>query len=142
MRRIRASAAGDRRGNGAILKKQNNANKAGKGVEEALAAFMRVLRWDFDQHVKAGPSIYKGQIQVVDFVIRNLKDFLPGLIVESRWQSKHGTVDQKFPYLQKSLETCAMPSIVIVSGGGCRSGALAWLKEQCDDHSARCLQPG
>src|SRR4030095_5539393 len=109
------------------MKKQNNANKAGRGVEEALAAFMRVLRWDFNQHVKTGPSIYKGQIQVVDFVIRNLKDFLPGLIVESRWQSKHGTVDQKFPYLQKSLEACAMPSIVIVSGAVWRSGALAWL---------------
>lgn len=54
--------------------------------------------------------------------------------IECKWQQCSGSVDEKFPYL---MENCRiMPEdciIILVDGGGCKPGALAWLKKAAGD---------
>jgi len=86
----------------------------------------------FDEQVTLGRTIYDTKLRV-DFVARNLTAFPAGLILESKWQDISGSVDEKFPYLVENIRHCfPHPAIVIVHGGGCRVGALAWLRAQVD----------
>ncbi|MDR3200542.1 MAG: 4-diphosphocytidyl-2C-methyl-D-erythritol kinase [Spirochaetales bacterium] len=50
--------------------------------------------------------------------------------IECKWQQSSGSVDEKFPYLYLNCID-AMPEkhiVIIVDGGGARSGAVEWLK--------------
>jgi hypothetical protein len=50
--------------------------------------------------------------------------------IECKWQQSAGSVDEKFPYLYLNCIE-AMPEnhiVIIVDGGGARSGAVEWLK--------------
>lgn len=50
--------------------------------------------------------------------------------VECKWQQSSGSVDEKFPYLYLNCIE-KMPEnniIIIVDGGGAKSGAISWLR--------------
>lgn len=56
--------------------------------------------------------------------------------IECKWQEVAGSVDEKFPYLYLNCIE-AMPEstiIIIVDGGGYKTGALQWLKEVSEDN--------
>jgi hypothetical protein len=109
------------------------ANKSGRTAEDVLAAVMTFAGLRFDQQVVIGRTIYDTELRV-DFVIYNLPDFPHGLAVESKWQDVGGSIDEKFPYLVANIrERYPMPALIIVHGGGCRDGAIAWLRRCCDD---------
>ena len=121
--------------------RSNAANIAGEAVEESLAACMRSIGWLFRRQVKLGRNIYadyanpddrRPYVMRVDFVIDNLQDYPRGLILEVKWQSSKGSVDEKFPYLVDNLRTCSLPSIVVAAGGGVRSGAIGYMRAHCD----------
>ncbi len=57
--------------------------------------------------------------------------------IECKWQEVAGSVDEKFPYLYLNCIE-AMPEstiIIIVDGGGYKTGALQWLKEVSEDNT-------
>jgi hypothetical protein len=85
----------------------------------------------FDRQCIIGRTIYGTEFRV-DFLVHNLPPFPQGLVIESKWQTTGGSVDEKFPYLVENFRACRYPAIVIVHGGGCRDGALEWLQAHCD----------
>jgi hypothetical protein len=94
---------------------------------------LRSIGIQFDYQVVVGRTIYGTELRV-DFILRNLAAFPSGLIVESKWQDVGGSVDEKFPYLWENIRhQYPMPAIVIVHGGGCRDGAMRWLRARCDE---------
>jgi hypothetical protein len=89
-----------------------------------------------------GPPIYR-QAQIfesiygakgrVDIYIPLRTVFPKGLIIESKWQGKSGTTDEKFPYLWLNIMECyPSPTIVVTSGTGARQCAIDWLKGKVD----------
>jgi len=109
------------------------ANKSGRVTENIVADILRGVDLRFDRQVPVGLSIYEPYMLHADFVVRNLAAFPQGLAIESKWQDKSGSVDEKFPYLVMNIQTrYTVPAIVIVAGGSCRLGALKWLGDQCD----------
>jgi len=109
------------------------ANRAGRIAEDVLAEVLRSIGLQFDRQVVIGATIYGYHLRV-DFVVRNFARFPMGLAVESKWQDVDGSVDEKFPYLVANIrQQCPIPAVVIVHGGGHRSGAIDWLRACCDD---------
>jgi len=107
-------------------------NKSGRDTEDILAAVLRVSGITFHRQVTIGTTIYGTELRV-DFVLLNLREFPAGLIVESKWQDVGGSVDEKFPYVLENIRhQYPLPAVVIVHGGGCRDGAVRWLRERVD----------
>ncbi|HPZ09006.1 MAG TPA: 4-diphosphocytidyl-2C-methyl-D-erythritol kinase [Candidatus Eremiobacteraeota bacterium] len=55
--------------------------------------------------------------------------------IECKWQQSSGSVDEKFPYLYLNCIE-AMPEgdiIIIIDGGGAKSGAVKWLKKAVEE---------
>ncbi len=108
------------------------ANRSGHVAEDVLAEVMRGVGLRFERQVVMGKNIYRENLRV-DFVITNLAAFPSGLIVESKWQDRDGSVDEKFPYLVENIQRCyPLPAVVVAHGGGHRPGALAYLEERVD----------
>ena len=108
------------------------ANAAGRVAEDVLASLLQSIGIVFHRQVVIGRTIYGTDLRV-DFVLFNLLAFPAGLVVESKWQDVGGTVDEKFPYLVENIQRMySLPTIVIVHGGGCREGAVRWLRDHCD----------
>jgi len=107
-------------------------NKSGRDTEDILAAVLRVSGIIFTRQVLVGQTIYGTDLRV-DFVLHNLGEFPHGVILESKWQDVGGSVDEKFPYLLENIRyQYPMPAVAIVHGGGCRDGAVRWLRERVD----------
>ena len=135
----------------------NRANSAGKGCETQVASFLSQYGFQeidgkeltdlkamikegyepvealslfgdavFAQQVRGYQTIY-GKPHSHDILGYSKKWFPEGLVIEVKWQSTGGSVDEKLPFVVLSLEE--MPctqSILIVDGGGMRQCALDW----------------
>ena len=78
-----------------------------------------------------GENIYNGR-QIVDFIIS--RQNAEPLVIQAKWQQSKGSVDEKFPFLIINLkEKNLFQSLVVIDGGGYRSDAITWMKEQIDD---------
>jgi len=79
-----------------------------------------------------GTTIYGG-VAIADFVITGAPSWPQGLVIESKWQCAQGSVDEKLPFLILSIQRgYRLPAIIVADGGGHRSEALAWLRNQVD----------
>lgn len=108
------------------------ANQSGRASEQNVAAALRHAGVLFDAQVLLGRTIYDTELRV-DFIARNLSAFPKGLVIESKWQDRDGTVDEKFPYLVENIRHCyPLPAVVVLHGGGCRPGARQWLRTRVD----------
>lgn len=109
------------------------ANKSGHVTENLIADILRGVGLEYERQVLVGQSIYEPYVLRADFIVTNLAAFPLGLAIESKWQDRHGSVDEKFPFLAMNIKTrYRVPAIVVVSGGSCRPGARDWLRAQCD----------
>lgn len=107
-------------------------NQSGAATEANVAAVLSNAGVTFTSQTVLGRTIYGSELRV-DFVARNLKRYPNGVVIESKWQDCAGTADEKFPYLVENIRSCyPLPAIVVAHGGGCRPGALAWLRAQRD----------
>jgi len=107
-----------------------HSNSNGKMAEDAIGAVLSFARCRFERQARAGRTIY-GTDWFVDFLVTNFAEFSRGLIIESKWQDRHGTIDEKFPYLLSNIQCNELPAIIILSGGGCRRGGIDWLRARC-----------
>ena len=106
--------------------------QSGQASERNIAAALHHAGICFASQVSIGRTIYETQARV-DFVATNLEPYPRGLILESKWQDIGGTADEKFPYLVENIRHgYPLPTIVVVHGGGCRPGALMWLRARVD----------
>lgn len=83
----------------------------------------------YEQHAPAGLTIY-GRNRFVDFLVTGARDYPQGLILECKWQSSAGSVDEKFPFLCANITKTRVPTVVLLDGGGYSPGAAAWLRSQ------------
>lgn len=110
------------------------ANASGKAAEHILACILEYKGISINRQYIAGKNIYGGKLQI-DIFIRNLNDFPHGLAIESKWQDVKGTADEKLPYLVANIKQCyPCPAVIVVHGGGIRSGAVRWAKSQVDNN--------
>lgn len=78
-------------------------------------------------------SIYGGRIHC-DFVIYSPDKHPDFLAIESKWQQSPGSVDEKFPYLVENIKKrYPYKTIIVIDGGGYKSKALEWIKNQIDN---------
>jgi|SRR6056300_772129 hypothetical protein len=85
----------------------------------------------FASQFNLGKNIYKTK-QIVDFIITRADD--TPLVIQAKWQQSKGSVDEKLPFLVINLkEESPFDSLIIIDGGGYRSDAVTWIKEQIDN---------
>jgi hypothetical protein len=110
------------------------AHRTGRRAEDAIADLLKRHDCEFRRQAKIGLSIYHPHVLHADFLVDNILEFPDGLAIESKWQDIGGTADEKFPYLVANImgDRYPCPVVVVVNGGGVRSGALQWLKAQVD----------
>lgn len=82
-----------------------------------------------------GNTVYDTD-RFADFFIVNKDKFPDDLIIECKWQQSAGSVDEKYPYLVVNIMKTAIPTIVLIDGGGYKQAAIAWLKNQVDPNRA------
>lgn len=109
------------------------ANHAGKTAEAAIYCLFKERGYQIERQKKVGTSIY-GTTLFADFFIHWLPGFPNGLVVESKWQSAGGSVDEKYPYIVANIKAgrYLAPVIVVLDGGGYKDGAAKWLRGQVD----------
>jgi hypothetical protein len=85
----------------------------------------------FASQFNLGKNIYKTK-QIVDFIITRADD--TPLVIQAKWQQSKGSVDEKFPFLVINLkEESPFDSLIVIDGGGYRSDAVTWMKQQIDN---------
>lgn len=111
----------------------SRANRSGRTAEYILAFILKHQGFSVKKQHIAGKNIYGGRLQI-DLFVQGLKNFPDGLAVESKWQDVRGTADEKIPYLVANVQECyPCPTVIVVHGGGIRSGAVKWAKSQIND---------
>ena len=83
----------------------------------------------YAQQVEVGRDIY-GKRRRVDFLLFHPLRHPNGLIIECKWQSSSGSVEEKFPFLVLNITRGEYDAIVILDGGGYNSGAEQWLRSE------------
>ena len=83
----------------------------------------------YAKQVPCGTSIYETQ-RKCDFLVLNREKFPDGLIIECKWQQSAGSVDEKYPFTVFNIMKIAVPTIILLDGGGYKPAAMRWLKEQ------------
>ena len=81
------------------------------------------------KQLPVGPTIYD-TIRKCDFFIVNREKFPDDLIIECKWQQVGGSVDEKYPFLLFNIIKTAVPTVILLDGGGCKKSAMLWLKDQ------------
>ena len=74
-----------------------------------------------------GESLYGSKMKI-DFVLYDKLKFPDGLIIEAKWQSSQGSVDEKYVYTALSLLKQKGEKILVLDGGGFREGAMNYLQ--------------
>jgi len=84
----------------------------------------------FTDQLKICKSIYGNPIRC-DFMLYNSEKLPPELVIESKWQQSKGSVDEKFPYLERNIrEQYPYNTIVVLDGGGYKPSAEKWLRSK------------
>lgn len=89
----------------------------------------------YAKQVPCGESIY-GTKRKCDFLVLNQEKFPEGLIIECKWQSSGGSVDEKYPFALFNIFKIGVPTIILLDGGGYKQAAMKWLKDQVDPNRA------
>lgn len=77
-----------------------------------------------------GISIYETKLSC-NFIIYNKEKYPNFLVIETKWQQKLGTVDEKYPYWILNIKNqIPYKTIIVLDGGGYRKGAEKWVKKQ------------
>ena len=84
----------------------------------------------YARQVYMGLGIYSTDIYVDFYIIGSVANSSV-LIIECKWQNSSGSVDEKLPYVNLNIQHCyPAPALVLIDGGGMKSGAINWLKTQ------------
>jgi hypothetical protein len=88
----------------------------------------------YSRQFTVGDSIYNTPIKC-DFILHHPIKHPKCLVIESKWQESGGSTDEKFPYIVLNIkEKIGYPTIIILDGGGYKTGAENWLRSQVEDN--------
>lgn len=124
-----------------------HANKSGKRLENHAAEVLDDLGYSkvlskhfFDLKSRVGNPIYArqcyagtslyGRRRRVDIILHHPEKWEDCLVIQCKWQSEKGTVDEKYPYEVLSIGENPYPTIVILEGTGYRPESGEWLRSQ------------
>ena len=111
------------------IKKDNFVSKA-IGRERSNFITIKI----FTKQLNICDSIYGTPIRC-DFMLYNSEKHPDGLVIESKWQQSKGSVDEKFPYLERNIiEKYPYNTIVVLDGGGYKPSANNWLRSKIRDN--------
>ena len=83
----------------------------------------------FAEQVETGLSIY-GKKRIVDFALYHPQRWPDCLVLQCKWQTSSGSVDEKYPYEVENIAHAKFPTIIVLDGGGYSEGARQWLIAQ------------
>ena len=83
----------------------------------------------FAEQVETGTSIYNKK-RVVDFALYHPQRWPECLVIQCKWQTSSGSVDEKYPYEVENIAHAGFPTIIVLDGGGYSDGARQWLLAQ------------
>ncbi len=83
----------------------------------------------YAQQVETGKDIY-GKRRFVDVILYHPRLWPDCLVIQCKWQSSQGSVDQKFPFEVLSIQQDEYDTIILLDGGGYALGARQWLLNQ------------
>jgi len=108
-------------------KKQLQADiKAGGDPLTCLAAYGGKV---FVRQCTGYPTLY-GRPARHDFLVQGVAGLADGLIIEMKWQTVGGSVDEKFPFVALSFQSLSQTACLILDGGGATDKACEWVKAQ------------
>ena len=76
-----------------------------------------------------GKTLYGGTRRV-DFILYHPVKWSECLVIECKWQSGGGSVDQKYPYFVSSANLNEQPALFVVDGEGYSGRSKEWLQSQ------------
>lgn len=82
-------------------------------------------RW-YVRQAYIGKSIYDTD-RLCDFLIFDEGGYKDFLVIECKWQSSPGSVDEKYPFLVYNIMKSKIETIILLDGGGYKEGAKKWL---------------
>ena len=80
------------------------------------------------QH-KFGKNIYD-KLHRVDLIIFHPNLFPDSLVIQCKWQSSRGSVEEKYPFEVLNIKKSGCDTIFVLDGGGYTPGAKEWLLNQ------------
>ncbi|MCS1416619.1 MAG: hypothetical protein M2R46_04370 [Verrucomicrobia subdivision 3 bacterium] len=83
----------------------------------------------FARQCKVGKDIY-GKTKRVDVILYHPRLWKNCLVIQSKWQSSHGSVEEKYPFEVLSIAQNDFDTIIILDGGGYTDGAKQWIINQ------------
>ena len=83
----------------------------------------------YTRQFEVGKDIY-GKRRRVDAILYHPRLHPNCLVVQSKWQSRSGSVDEKYPFEVVSIAQNQFDTIIILDGGGYSEGARQWLINQ------------
>lgn len=89
----------------------------------------------YGTQLKVIESVY-GQPFSVDFVIYHPDKWPKGLLIESKYQEKAGSVDQKFPYVFDTFREAGHPALIACGGNGATAPAKNYLVNRSKAHNS------
>ena len=105
-------------------------NEEYERVSAARFFAMRILRQRiFAEQVETGLSIY-GKRRLGDFALYHPQRWPDCLVIQCKWQTSSGSVDEKYPYEVENIAPAGFPTIIVLDGGGYSEGARQWLVAQ------------
>ncbi|MCY4404616.1 MAG: hypothetical protein OXD54_18775 [Candidatus Poribacteria bacterium] len=123
------------------------ANLSGKRLENHIASVLDDFEYSkvlpkhfFDLKSRVGNPIYARQCYVgtsiynrrrrVDIILHHPEKWADCLIIQCKWQSKTGSVDEKYPFEVLSIDKNSYSTIIVLDGGGYSSVSGEWLRSQ------------
>jgi len=110
----------------------HHANVTGSSAENLTRCILiekgYLVKRNFPKYI----NIY-GEDSKPDLFVQGIPGYEQGLIIEVKYQSVGGSVDEKYPSLIENIKTkYPYPTVIVIDGNGYRAGALSWLKMHID----------
>lgn len=83
----------------------------------------------FAGQVNVGTNIY-GNRRAVDFILYHPQRWPNCLVLQCKWQTSSGSVDEKYPFEVECIAQGGFETIIVLDGGGYSQGARQWLLAQ------------
>ena len=123
------------------------ANLSGKRLENHVASVLDDFEYSnvlpknfFDLKSRVGNPIYARQCYAgtsiynrkrrVDIILHHPQKWADCLVIQCKWQSRSGSVDEKYPFEVLSINKNPFPTVIVLDGGGYSSVSGEWLRSQ------------
>lgn len=94
------------------------ANRSGAVAEGAIYGILMARGYGIETHYHICESIY-GHKDRTDLYVTGIPGYPRGLAIESKWQERNGSADEKFPYLVANIKEMfrVLRSSSLMAGG-------------------------